>query len=541
MILPNPMESPEETLKDATSVFERLKELNAELLKEEDMKRVLKRLMDSAVELSRAENGFLLVRSEALGVSETVHPSLPGFVVAAAKNVRKQEIGRENSMSLTAVRQAIETGRLILTSNAQQDERFRDANSVLLGGLRSILALPLKGPAGILGVFYLDHRMEVGVFEEEILPALETFAGIAALALQKGRMIEDLRNSNSDLSHQVEIRSSQVALMERELRESRRKLKNEYREIIGRSPQMMEVLSLVDRVTESKIPVWIYGESGTGKEAIARALHFNSSRAKFPFVSENCSALPEGLLESELFGHKKGAFTQATQDKKGLLEYAHQGTVFLDEIADMSLNLQAKLLRFLQEGEIRPVGSHHVVTVDVRVVSASNRNLPQLAKTGAFREDLFYRLNGVTVTLPPLRDRLEDLPLLAEHFLKKIAEREKRPPVRLKDETLRILLNYPWPGNVRELQHTLETAVLYATPKGEIIPESLRFKPSLLEEKGPVAAPAVKGVKESEPSEEIQRILSVLRDHRFHRGRAAEALGISRRHLYRKLKEYGVP
>lgn len=538
MILPNLMASPEDTRKEASSVFERLKDLNAELLQEEDIKRVLKKLMDSAVELTGAENGFLVVRSEALGAPETADTLLPGFVVAASKNVRKQDIGRGNSMSLTAVRQAIETGHVILTDNAQKDDRFREANSVLLSGLRSILAVPLKGSGGILGVFYLDHRTEVGVFEEDILPTLEIFAGIAALALQKGKMIEELRSSNVDLSQQVEARTSQVALMERELRESRRRLKNEYREIVGRSPQMMEVLSLVDHVTESKVPVWIYGESGTGKEAIARALHFNSSRAKFPFISENCSALPEGLLESELFGHKKGAFTQAVQDKKGLLEYAHQGTVFLDEIADMSLNLQAKILRFLQEGEIRPVGSHQVLKVDVRVVSASNRNLPELARQGKFREDLFYRLNGVTVTLPPLRERIDDLPLLVEYFLKKIGEREKRAPVRLNDKALRILLNYSWPGNVRELQHTLETAVLYAE-KGVISPDSFRFKPALSDRTTFSSVIATTEKREESP-EESRRILSALQDHHFHRGHAAQALGMSRRHLYRKLKQYGI-
>lgn len=518
---------------ESHSVFERLKELNAELLQEDDMKRVLKRLMDSAVELSRAENGFLVVRAEVFGLVEAASSPIPGFVVAASKNVRKQDIGRsEFAMSLTAVRQAIETGKPILTDNAQQDERFREANSVLLGGLRSLIAIPLKGPSEILGVFYLDHRMEVGVFDEGSLPTLETFAGIATLALQKGRMIEELKRSNLALSGQVEARESQVALMERELRESRRRLKNEYKDIVGRSPRMMEVLSLVDRVTDSKIPVWIYGESGTGKEAIARALHFNSARSKFPFVSENCSALPEGLLESELFGHKKGAFTQAIQDKKGLLEYAHQGTVFLDEIADTTPPLQAKLLRFLQEGEIRPVGSHQAVKVDVRVVCASNRDLQELVELGKFREDLFYRLNGVTVTLPPLRDRIEDLPLLTGHFLRKISEREKKPLIRLGEGALRILVDYSWPGNVRELQHTLETAVLYAE-KGTLVPESLRFKPALSEGK---RMPAM----EEEQPEERARILSVLRDHHFHRGRAAEALGMSRRHLYRKLKQYGV-
>ncbi|MDL1872973.1 sigma-54-dependent Fis family transcriptional regulator, partial [Deltaproteobacteria bacterium PRO3] len=251
-------------------------------------------------------------------------------------------------------------------------------------------------------------------------------------------------------------------------------------------------------------------------------------------------ALPETLMESELFGHKRGAFTHADKDKKGILEYAHRGTIFLDEIADLSLNLQAKLLRFLQEGEIRPLGSNEVVKVDVRVVSASNKDLQELVEQGKFREDLYFRLNGVTIHLPPLRERLEDLPLLVEHFLKKIAAGEGKEPCRVSMEVLRQFMNYPWPGNIRELQNTLETAALFAE-NGSIGLKSLAFKPILLGKKKAMKHLMMKTVAKETMDPELEKLLLAIRDNGYHKGNAAQALGISRRNLYTKLEKFGVP
>lgn len=512
-------------------ILNELAALNRELLQEEDMTRVLKRLMDAAMDLSQAESGFLLVQS-----AKAKGP-IPGFQVAVSKKIAKREIERPAyALSLSAVRRAMQTGEAVVTDNAVEDPRFREAKSVHFSKLKSIIALPVTGRNGVLGVFYLDHRYERGLFEGQSLAALNALAGVAALALEKERKIASLSETNERLSEEVETQSSEMGLMHRELQKSRLTLKNEYGDIVGRSPAMMKVLSLVDRVTDAKIPVWIYGESGTGKEAIARALHFNSARAKHPFVTENCSALPESLLESELFGHKKGSFTHASADKKGLLPYADGGTVFLDEVADMSLNLQAKLLRFLQEGEVRPIGSNQVNKVDVRVVSASNKDLAQLVAEGKFRQDLFFRLNGVTATLPPLRERLEDLPLLADHFLDQIAKREKKPRLKLGPETLKVFLAYDWPGNIRELQNTLETAVLFAE-KGVITPSSLEFKgfKSNFSRK-PAATHPTPSVVEPE----LVKILRAIRDAGYHRSKAAEALGMSRRNLYARLEKFGV-
>lgn len=517
------------------NILESLSAVSRDLLRETDMEKVLSRLMDAVLALSRAENGFLLLKREG-----DAGP-IPGFSVVVARNLKKEDLARaEFAVSLSAIRQAMETGEPAVTDNALTDPRFSQAKSVRLHELKSILALPLNGPEGILGVFYLDHRFELGLFSEELLAGLKAFADQAALALQKAEMIDGLEKSNRNLSHRVEEQDEQLHQMERELSQNRLKLKHEYSEIVGRSPKMVQVLGMVDKITDSRIPVWIFGESGTGKESIARALHFNSARSKHPFVSENCSALPETLMESELFGHKRGAFTHADRDKKGILQYADKGTIFLDEVADMSLNLQAKLLRFLQEGEIRPLGSNEIVKVDVRVVSASNKDLADLVEEGKFREDLFFRLNAITVNLPPLRERREDIPILVDHFLKRAAAREKQKAPKVHADALRTFLDYSWPGNIRELQNTLETALLFAE-NGVISAKSLQFKPALFSRRKPAKGQEPVTAAREGMDAELEGMLEALRDQGFHKGNAARALGISRRNLYSKLEKHGVP
>jgi transcriptional regulator with PAS, ATPase and Fis domain len=226
-----------------------------------------------------------------------------------------------------------------------------------------------------------------------------------------------------------------------------------YPEIIGESPGILRVFRLMDRIADSMVPVLIQGESGTGKELVAAALHRISPRRDKPFVAENCAAIPETLLESELFGYKKGAFTGADRTKVGLFKVADGGTLFLDEIGDMSLSMQKKLLRVLQDGEVRPVGSNEVIHVDVRILSASNKNLKDMVRQKLYREDLFYRLNTITVTVPPLRDRAEDVPLLMEFFVERIAGEMGREPVPVSKEAMDALKRYRWPGNIRELEN----------------------------------------------------------------------------------------
>jgi len=532
--------------RDDMEILQKMHALTHDLFASNDMGQILARVLDAAMDLSKAERGFLVVPSE--GASGP----LPGFEIKVARNLARETLEAEDSrISLSVVREALRTGQPQVTDNALQDLRFGNAPSVQQLELKSILVLPLKGSQGVSGAIYLDHRFEARIFRGADLQILQVFADQAALALQKARLIEKLETSNQTLTHTVTEQTDELTHLRREVEDQREKLSYEYREIIGRAPKMLEVLFLVDRLIESSIPVWIFGESGTGKEMIARALHFKGARRKKPFVSENCSALPEQLLESELFGHKKGAFTHADRDKKGLLQYADGGTVFLDEIADMSAAMQAKILRFLQEKEFRPLGSNETVRVDVRIVSASNKDLSQLVREGKFREDLFYRLNGVTVHLPPLRERSEDIPLLARHFLKKVAEAEKKEPLELAPDSLELLMGYPWPGNVRELENSLQTACLFHV-KGKLVAKSFHFKKALFEEAppaqastaisaGPQPSKAIQAPSTPPLSEDARLLLKALQDNCYHKGLAAKKLGITRRYLYKKLTKLGIP
>jgi DNA-binding NtrC family response regulator len=306
-------------------------------------------------------------------------------------------------------------------------------------------------------------------------------------------------------------------------------------EIEGKSPLMLDVYKLVARVASTTATVLVVGESGTGKELVARAIHSHSPRATTPFVPVNCTALSESLLESELFGHTRGAFTGAVSAKRGLFEMADGGTLFLDEIGDMGPKMQAQLLRTLQDGEVRPVGNAESIKVDVRLVCATNRDLDAEVKAGRFREDLYFRINVVTVKLPPLRDRPGDIPILVAHFLAKVARREGRAEASMSREALDMLCRYAWPGNVRELENAVERAV--AVAKGNVVlPSDLP-----LEVYG-ATPPAPGGIIDDRPTlAELERryIALVLSECAGNKKKAAERLGIDRRTLYRALERSG--
>jgi DNA-binding NtrC family response regulator len=314
-------------------------------------------------------------------------------------------------------------------------------------------------------------------------------------------------------------------------------------DIVGKSAVMLDVYKLVARVAGSTATVLVEGESGTGKELVARSIHTHSPRANAPFVPVNCTALTESLLESELFGHARGAFTGAVGAKRGLFEAAHGGTLFLDEIGDMGPKMQAQLLRTLQDGEVRPVGGSESIRVDVRLVCATNKNLEEEVKAGRFREDLYFRINVVTVQLPPLRDRPEDIPSLVAHFLNKTARRERREAAAMSPEALRLLTGYGWPGNVRELENAIERAV--AVAKGGVVLPS-----DLPPEVGGSAAVGVPGgvsvadggiIADRPTLGELERryIQLVLAECAGNKKKAAEKLGIDRRTLYRALERGG--
>ena len=306
--------------------------------------------------------------------------------------------------------------------------------------------------------------------------------------------------------------------------------------IVGRSPQMLQVYKTIARVAESRSTVLLIGESGTGKELVARAIHFNSLRAAKPFVAVDCGSLAETLLESELFGHVRGAFTGAITSKKGLFEEADGGTCFLDEVGDISLTMQAKLLRVLQEHEIKRVGGTETNKIDVRIVAATNKNLEEMVSEKKFREDLFYRLNVVSLHLPPLRDRGEDIPLLADHFLRKYAAENKKAVSRISQEALDHLLLYRWPGNVRELENVIERAVTLSHSSiilSEDLPRRLRVEP---------VEPPTPFLPSRIPLSELEKlyIQKVLEETGGNKKKAADVLGIDRRTLYRMAARYGL-
>ncbi|HEY2903559.1 MAG TPA: sigma-54 dependent transcriptional regulator [Polyangia bacterium] len=316
--------------------------------------------------------------------------------------------------------------------------------------------------------------------------------------------------------------------------------KTQIEDIVGKSGKMLEVYKLVARVAPSIATVLVNGESGTGKELVARAIHTHSPRARAAFVPVNCTALTESLLESELFGHARGAFTGAVAAKRGLFEMASGGTLFLDEIGDMGPKMQAQLLRTLQDGEVRPVGGAESIRVDVRLVCATNKDLDEEVKAGRFREDLYFRINVVTVTLPPLRDRREDIPILVAHVLSKVARRENRPAAAMSTEALRLLSAYDWPGNVRELQNAVERAVALA--KGNVILPS-DLPPEVVGIEAPRATGgSASGIIEDRPTlAELERryIALLLTECGGNKKKAAERLGIDRRTLYRALERNG--
>ncbi len=306
-------------------------------------------------------------------------------------------------------------------------------------------------------------------------------------------------------------------------------------ELLGKSGRMQEVFDLIERFAPSPAPVLITGESGTGKELVAKAIHFQSPRRNAPFVAMNCAAIPDSLIESELFGHKRGAFTDARADRDGLFVQANGGTLFLDEIGELSLGMQAKLLRAIQEREVRPLGSSKTERVDLRIVAATNRDLDRCIAEGFFRSDLFYRLNVLVIALPPLRARLEDVPLLAEHFLQKCASREGRTVRGFDPGAARALMDHDWPGNVRELENVVERAVLYA--EKDLV--SANDLPQQVKERRPsdaLSSAVARGLTLAELEREY--ILQVLAAEGGNKTRAAQRLGLDRKTLYRKLEEY---
>ncbi|HXX56446.1 MAG TPA: nif-specific transcriptional activator NifA [Thermodesulfovibrionales bacterium] len=383
----------------------------------------------------------------------------------------------------------------------------------------AFLCVPIKFKSEVLGVFSVDRLFgSKGVSFEEDVRLLKIIASLIGQSVKLNR----------------EIEREKEALIE-ETEELRRKLKGRYsiENIIGQSDRMQEVFEAVHRVSASKATALLRGESGTGKELIAKAIHYMSPRAKGPFIKFNCASVPEGLLESELFGHEKGAFTGAISMRKGKFEIADKGTIFLDEIGDLPLNLQPKILRVLQEREFERVGGERTLKVDIRLVAATSRNLEDLVNISKFREDLYYRLNVVPISLPPLRERKEDIPLLIECFLRQFNE-QNRKTITLASDALKVLMDYDWPGNVRELENTVERLVVMSrrnTVRAVDLPLTFRIPET---REVPVKGSLTSTIEETEK----MRILAALEKTGWVQAKAARILGITPRQIGYKIVKY---
>ncbi len=362
----------------------------------------------------------------------------------------------------------------------------------------------------------------------------ETMEKMNNLFFFRRRDLLSLVEQNVQVRRQIE--GEVVSWIHEEVKQFYQWLRSEDRfhfgSMVGRSRQMQGVFELIARIAQTDITVLIEGESGTGKELVARAIHQASSRGRRPFIAVNCGALPESLLESELFGHVRGAFTGAVSNKRGLFEETNGGTIFLDEIGEMSPALQVKLLRFLQDGEIKRVGSNEVLKLDVRVIAATNRHLQQMVNEGEFRSDLYYRLNVIGINLPPLRERPEDIEFLTGHFLRKFAQRMRKPVSGISSEAMQQLREYHWPGNVRELENVMERAVALA---GDNRLDTLDLPATVRDASHSTHVPARLSLKEVERL----HILETVRACNDNYDEAARVLGIGRTTLWRKLKEYG--
>jgi Nif-specific regulatory protein len=415
----------------------------------------------------------------------------------------------------------------VLAADAPRD--VGQSESLMGASIRSTIGVPLWKGDDILGVLQVDNRDAPSMLNQDDVEVLTVLAANASLAIAGARVIQRLSAAEERLNKENAFLKS---------REEKRQ--GAGGPILGQSQPMATLLSQLDKVAETRVTVLIEGETGTGKELVASALHYRSKRKDKLFVTQNCAAVPENLLESELFGHKRGAFTGATDDKKGLFEIADGGTLFLDEVTEMPLSLQPKLLRVLQEGEVRPVGATHAKQVNVRIVAASNRNLEKEVAAGRFREDLYYRLKVFPLRVPPLRERRDDIPILANAFLKRYGSEFGKSALGFTQQALELLMAYDWPGNVRELQNEVQRVVIDVEEGAFVTKEQL--SPRIRQVEGVIdRAGASKGtLREMMDSIEKYLLIEALREHNHNKTSTAKTLGITREGLHKKLRMFGI-
>ena len=461
-----------------------------------------------------------------------------GLVPRVARNLARRDLrGEQLALSMGLAKRAMEERQTICATDAYAQVGDLHA-SVHALRLRSVLAVPLVARGDVLGVVYLDDRVRRGAFGDAELGWVRLVASQAALAIADARdqallrrAVRRAERANAKLAAELGMREAELLVARAELAQGETRFR--YDEIAGRSEPMRAMLRLVDRVTASDVPVLLSGESGTGKELVARAIHANGARASRPFVSENCGSVPEPLLESTLFGHVRGAFTGASSTRAGLFDVADGGTLLLDEIGEMPLSMQTKLLRVLQDGEVRPVGGEKVHKVDVRILGATHRDLEAMVAAGTFREDLFYRLNVVSIRVPSLRERPTDIPLLVTHFVEKHSDGRK---VKVTRAAMDRLAAFPWPGNVRQLENEIRRAFVLADDRidvGELSDDVSRGGPN-------AARNAGVGLKARVDALEMQLVKDALERTKGNQTRAAEALGVSRFGLQKMMRRLGI-
>jgi len=456
---------------------------------------LVREILDAIFEVIPADRGAIV-----LGRSAKDYSSVYGK--------HREQLSYPVHVSRTVVEHVMRERLAVLTNDIKASETLKSAESLVAAQIASLMCVPLIVVDKLLGAIYLDTSDPIVLFDEAHLQLLAGIAGMAAVSLENARQIEWLEDENSRLRSTLGIEHN----------------------MIGESPPAQEVYRFIQRVAPAKSAVIICGESGTGKELAAHAIHTNSLRSAQPFVPINCAALPDTLLESELFGHEKGAFTGAVGRKQGKLEVAQGGTVFLDEIGEIPLAMQSRLLRFLQDHKVERLGGTRSIELDVRIIAATNRNLEEMIKAGTFREDLYHRLNVVKLTMPPLRERKEDIALLASYFTAKCAKECKRSVIGITPEARAVLQTYDWPGNVRELENTIERAVVLGlsdTIGIEDLPHRM-----LEADSDPAPATYDDAVKDAKR----HIILNALAQAKGNYTEAAKALGIHPNNLHRIIR-----
>jgi transcriptional regulator with GAF, ATPase, and Fis domain len=478
------------------TTFSRLADLIHEHLGDEDF---VHNVLDVIIESTHAERGALFMKTGAGSMK---------FMVG--RNMDQTSIEGAHELSLTALKE-MKNDNLILTDNALDDPELSTKKSVVINQIRSLLCIALSVGSHVVGALYLDSRLGSGHFGPEDKAFLLTVSKILASVIEKSKFFHGLAEENILLKAKMieEIGAGYV---------------------LGRSQQIKKIYQLVDNVAPANLPVLIQGETGTGKGMLARLIHQKSQRKEKKFLTINCGAIPETLLESELFGHKKGAFTGAMYDKKGLLEEGEGGTVFLDEVANTSPAFQAKLLEAIEEKKIRRLGETMTRSIDVRFFFATNRDLEHETKEGRFRKDLYYRVNVFKIELPPLRERKKDIPELAQFFLERFSHELNKPIKGFSPNAIQSIQEHKWPGNVRELQNAIERAVVL-TQNDYVMAEDFGAQGSM-----------VKDVYGAGSIDETKKkvILEALNRHKWNVKKTAQELGIGRVTLWRFMKKHGI-